>query len=90
MSGMTNGEAYNSRLAHGCSERRAIQLLTYAYQAQVVGGWRALFVNDDLNDIGGSEGIKHRAMEVFREAGVDPMTVTFPERVTSRPPSSTN
>ena len=87
---VTNEEAYKRLTGRGCSERRAVRLLNYAYQAQLVGSWRTLFVNDDLNDIGGSEGIKYRAMEVFRDAGVDPMAVTFPERITGRPPFGTN
>ena len=55
-----------------------MRILNYAFQAQYVGSWKVLFVNDDINDVGGSEGIKTRAMEIFRDAGIDPMAVSFP------------
>lgn len=83
---MTNEVAYRRLLERRCSQEGAIRLLTYAYHAQIVGGWQRLFINSPQ----GSEGIKYLAMEVFRDADIDPMAITFPQRLTGKPPFGAN
>lgn len=88
---MTNDEAYTKLIERKCTRNGALRLLAYAYQAQYVGSWKALVVNDAQSlTYGGSEAAKDMAMDVFRDAGIDPMTVTFPKQVEVKSPHSRN
>jgi len=88
---MTNDEAYTKLINRKCSHEGALRALTYAYQAQYVGSWRALVVNDAFAfGFGGSEAAKELTMDLFRDAGIDPMVVTFPEPLAGQSPFSTN
>ncbi|MGI4790361.1 MAG: hypothetical protein ACRYFS_16100 [Janthinobacterium lividum] len=88
---MTNDEAYAKLINRKCSSLGAVRALNYAYQAQFVGSWRALIVSDRFAfGFGGSEAAKELTMDMFRDAGIDPMTITFPEPLEGPSPFSTN
>lgn len=88
---MTNDEAYDKLLARGVSGSGALWVLTYAYRAQLVGGWNKLVVSSGGDAFtGGSEGAKYRAMQIFKDAGIDPMAISFPERLIGTPPFGRN
>jgi len=77
---MTNDEAYTKLISRKCSREGAFRALTYAYQAQVVCSWRALIISDGFAfGFGGSEAAKELTMNLFRDAGIDPMAITFPK-----------
>lgn len=88
---MTNDQAYAKLIERKCTREGALRLLIYAYQAQYIGSWKAMVVNDSQSlTFGGSEAAKEMAMDVFRDAGIDPMAVSFPERVVGKSPYSRN
>ena len=88
---MTNNEAYKQLISRICSHEGALRALTYAYQAQYVGNWRTLIVTDRFAvGFGGSEAAKELTMDLFRDAGIDPMEITFPEPLAGQSPFSTN
>jgi len=77
---MTDDEAYTKLISRRCSREGALRALTYAYQAQHAGSWRALIVNDGFAfGFGGSEAAKELTSALLRDAGIDPMAVTFAE-----------
>ena len=88
---MTNEEAYQRLRTHGTSPEGACLVLTYAYWAQLSGGWAKLFIPGTSQPYeGGSEGEKGRAMDILREAGIDPMAVSFPDQLSGSPSFGTN
>ena len=88
---MTNDEAFARLRGRGVSSEGALRVLNYAYQAQYVGGWDKLMVTDQTYPMnGGSEGAKGHAMDIFRDAGIDPMTISFPEKISGKAPFGVN
>ena len=88
---MTGDEAYAKLISRRCSHEGALRALTYAFNAQRAGSWRALVVRDRFaSDFGGSEAAKELTLALLKDAGIDPMTVTFAEALTGQSPFSTN
>lgn len=88
---MTDDEAYMKLINRRCSRKGALRTLTYAFQAQQASSWRALVVNDGFaSGFGGSEAAKELTLALLKDAGIDPMAVTFAEALTGQSPFSTN